>query len=29
MKDIAVFKTTEIDLFLQGVADMTKQEEGK
>jgi short-subunit dehydrogenase len=27
MKDIAAFKTTEIDLFLQGVADMTKQEE--
>lgn len=27
MKDIAAFKTTDIDTFLQGVADMTRQEE--
>jgi hypothetical protein len=27
MKDIAAFKTTDIDVFLEGVAAMTKQEE--
>ncbi len=29
MKDIAAFKTTDIDTFLQGVADMTRAEEAK